>query len=182
MLLFLFSTAAVVLLLATSFFKMYRWSKEKKENRRFQPVTGENALSDTQIVALIPGDFSIARHLRNVRNNSSERFITVLVRKIIRTRGNTTSAKMLILNIPPGEERLLGHADCADEARNGFFMGYEILWSRYVPSPPGYKPAVNTPSIEHMLTALHFCYHETILPPSFFAKEDADISHYVRKF
>lgn len=88
--------------------------------------------------------FSAARYLRSVKNLSPNRFVTVAVNQIITTNMGTTRQARLLENLAPGEERRLGHSDHVKDGKYQIYIGYEILWARYVPIPDWYvKPQKN---------------------------------------
>lgn len=127
--------------------------KEKKYN----PVQGEDAIRAVRIVGVSNSVFSVSRYLRSVRNMSPSRFVTVAVNQIITTNMGTTYQARLLENLAPGEERRLGHADHVKDGKYQIYIGYEILWARYIPTPDWYVKSrkerghAAPPSYQHML-------------------------------
>lgn len=114
--------------------------KEKKH----RPVPGEDAIKAVRIVGVSNSVFSAARYLRSVKNLSPNRFVTVAVNQIITTNMGTTRQARLLENLAPDEERRLGHSDHVKDGKYQIYIGYEILWARYVPTPDWYvKPQKN---------------------------------------
>ncbi|NLR68288.1 hypothetical protein HGH92_28535 [Chitinophaga varians] len=103
------------------------------------PPAGDDALADVTITSVSNSTFTISRYLRNIRNMSSHRFVTVATRQIVRTPMGTTSSIRIIENIAPGDERQLGHTDHVQEGSTSIYIGYEIIWARYTPAPTYYR-------------------------------------------
>ncbi|MEC5144636.1 hypothetical protein [Chitinophaga sp. 212800010-3] len=107
--------------------------------RKPGPVKGEDAIRAVRIVGVSNSTFAVSKYLRSVRNTSDSRFITLAVDQVITTAMGTTHHSKLMENLAPGEERRLGHSDHVREGKYQIFIGYEILWARYVPAPEGYS-------------------------------------------
>ncbi|NML39351.1 hypothetical protein HHL17_19280 [Chitinophaga sp. G-6-1-13] len=103
------------------------------------PPEGDDAIADVTITGISNSAFTISRYLRNVRNMSSHRFVTVATRQIVRTPIGTTSSIRIIENIAPGDERQLGHTDHVQEGSTSIYIGHEIIWARYTPAPQYYR-------------------------------------------
>lgn len=114
------------------------------------PPQGDDAIADVAITGISHSAFTISRYLRNLRNVSSDRFVTVAIRQIVRTPVGTTSNIRIIESLAPGDERTLGHADHVQGDSTSIYIGYEILWARYTPAPR---------------------YHSPIMPPAPYAGE-----------
>lgn len=99
------------------------------------PPEGDDAIADVTITGISNSAFTISRYLRNIRNMSSHRFVTVATRQVVRTPIGTTSSIRIIENIAPGDERQLGHTDHVQEGSTSIYIGYEIIWARYTPAP-----------------------------------------------
>lgn len=106
------------------------------------PPQGDDAMADVVITGVSHSAFTISRYLRNIRNLSSDRFVTVATRQIVRTPVGTTSNIRIIKNLAPGDERPLGHADQAQGDGTSIYIGYEILWARYTPAPLYHPPVI----------------------------------------
>ncbi|HEY9258316.1 hypothetical protein [Chitinophaga sp.] len=116
--------------------------KEKK----LKPVAGEDAMQAARIVGVSNSVFSVSKYLRSVKNLSDKRFMTVAIDQVITTTMGTTHQARLIENLAPGEERRLGHTDNVREGKYQIYIGYEILWARYTPTPAWYKEKVPEPA------------------------------------
>lgn len=103
------------------------------------PPNGDDAIADVTITGISNSAFTISRYLRNIRNTSAHRFVTVATRQIVRTPIGTTSSIRIIENIAPGDERRLGHADDVRQGSSSIYIGYEIIWARYTPAPPAFQ-------------------------------------------
>jgi hypothetical protein len=128
------------------------------KEKRYRPVPGEDAIRAVRIVGVSNSVFSAARYLRSVKNISPNRFVTVAVNQIITTNMGTTCQARLLENLAPGEERRLGHADHVKDGKYQIYIGYEILWARYIPTPDWYvKPQKNeqAPSSDSHLLHQH---------------------------
>ncbi|MBC9910121.1 hypothetical protein [Chitinophaga varians] len=118
------------------------------------PPEGDDAIADVTITGISNSAFTISRYLRNIRNTSSHRFVTVATRQIVRTPIGTTSSIRIIENIAPGDERRLGHTDDVRQGSTSIYIGYEIIWARYTPAPPAHQHApAPTPGIGWIDTA-----------------------------
>lgn len=73
--------------------------------------------------------------------------MTVAVDQVITTAMGTTRQARLIENLAPGEERRLGHSDHVREGKYQIYIGYEILWARYIPAPARYKEKAKQPHV-----------------------------------
>ncbi|NLU93631.1 hypothetical protein [Chitinophaga sp. Ak27] len=109
------------------------------KRKRLKPVPGEDAIHTVRIVGASNSVFSVSKYLRSVKNMSDKRFMTVAVDQVITTAMGTTRQARLIENLAPGEERRLGHSDHVREGKYQIYIGYEILWARYIPAPVHYK-------------------------------------------
>ncbi len=112
--------------------------KEKK----LKPIAGEDAIYAVRIVGVSNSVFSVSKYLRSVRNLSDKRYMTVAIDQVITTAMGTTHQARLIENLAPGEERRLGHTDNVREGKYQIYIGYEILWARYIPTPVWHKEKV----------------------------------------
>jgi hypothetical protein len=110
------------------------------------PPDGDDAIAEVIITGVSNSTFTVSRYLRNIRNLSPHRFVTVATRQIVRTPIGTTSSIRIIENIAPGDERQLGHTDHVQEGSASIYIGYEIIWARYTPAPH-YYTHTPTPSL-----------------------------------
>ncbi|WP_160715771.1 hypothetical protein [Chitinophaga solisilvae] len=117
------------------------------------PVKGEDAIQAAVIEKVTGSAFSVSKYQRNIRNSSTDRFITVAINEVIKTNMGATYKPRLIKNLAPGEARRLGHADTYTEGRHTVFIGYEIIWARFTPTPEDYKVSAATAVIQP--AALH---------------------------
>jgi hypothetical protein len=118
------------------------------------PPNGDDAIADVTITGISNSAFTISRYLRNIRNTSAHRFVTVATRQIVRTPIGTTSSIRIIENIAPGDERRLGHTDDVRQGSTSIYIGYEIIWARYTSAPPALQhTAAPSPNMSWMDTA-----------------------------
>ncbi|QJB31418.1 hypothetical protein HF329_08940 [Chitinophaga oryzae] len=110
-----------------------------------EPPQGDDAIADVAITGISDSAFTISRYLRNIRNISSHRFVTVATRQIVRTPIGTTSSIRIIESLAPGDERRLGHTDHVQRDGASIYIGYEILWARYTPPPRYYHSMTPAP-------------------------------------
>nr|WP_295870707.1 hypothetical protein [uncultured Chitinophaga sp.] len=109
------------------------------------PPQGDDAIADVAITGISDSAFTISRYLRNIRNVSTHRFVTVAMRQIVRTPIGTTSSIRIIESLAPGDERRLGHTDYVQGDGTSIYIGYEILWARYTPAPHYYHHMMPPP-------------------------------------
>ncbi|MFY0255633.1 hypothetical protein ACDQ55_16945 [Chitinophaga sp. 30R24] len=111
--------------------------------KKLKPFAGEDAIQVARIVGVSNSVFSVSKYLRSIKNLSDKRFITVVVDQVITTTMGTTRQTRLIEHLAPGEERRLGHTDDIREGKYQVYIGYEILWARYTPTPPSYREKIH---------------------------------------
>ncbi|MBC9933343.1 hypothetical protein [Chitinophaga qingshengii] len=112
------------------------------------PPEGENAIAAVLITGITNSTFTVTRYLRNIRNASTDRFVTVAIRQIVSTPVGTTTSIRVMENLAPGTERTLGHVDNVQDGKSPIYIGYEIIWARYTPAPLCYPHT--QPSAPHM--------------------------------
>ncbi|CAL1518288.1 hypothetical protein [Chitinophaga sp. MM2321] len=108
-----------------------------KENR-YKPIPGEDAIAAAKITGVDNSAFTVSKYMRSVKNTSDHRFMTLAIIQIIKTTMGTTRQARLIESLAPGEERRLGHSDNVTDGKRQIFIGYEVLWARYIPTPKWY--------------------------------------------
>ncbi|MBO9731148.1 MAG: hypothetical protein J7623_21095 [Chitinophaga sp.] len=121
------------------YFRIQSFRGTHFKEKKFKPIAGEDAMQAVRIVGVSNSVFTVSRYLRSVKNLSDKRFMTVAVDQVITTTMGTTHQARLIENLAPGEERRLGHTDNVREGKYQIYIGYEILWARYTPTPVWYK-------------------------------------------
>ncbi|RBL90552.1 hypothetical protein [Chitinophaga flava] len=141
-----FILAILTCIIGYVIYKACTVSSSAPPEQQYTPPEGEDAAAQIMITGIVNSSFSISRYLRNLRNTSADRFITVAIRQVISTQVGTTTRTRLIENLGPGDECCLGHADHVMEGQNQIYIGYEVLWARYVAAPANYKPHRHIPS------------------------------------
>ncbi|NLR77663.1 hypothetical protein [Chitinophaga eiseniae] len=145
-------------------FRTRSFRQARIKEKRLKPVPGEDAIHTVRIVGISNSVFSVSKYLRSVKNLSDKRFMTVAVDQVITTAMGTTRQARLIENLAPGEERRLGHSDHVREGKYQIYIGYEILWARYIPAPAHYKGKAKEPYVPARLynDLLHQHQHSLI--------------------
>ncbi|PSL43390.1 hypothetical protein CLV51_10879 [Chitinophaga niastensis] len=134
--------------------------KEKK----FKPMAGEDAIHAARIVGVSNSVFSVSKYLRSVKNMSDKKFMTVAIDQVITTTMGTTRQARLIENLAPGEERRLGHSDNVREGKYQIYIGYEILWARYTPTPQWYTEKTSAhPSPGQLYSDIMKQHHDSLI-------------------
>lgn len=162
-----FPVVLFFLLAGISWFVIYKIRSIKAhsaQKRSYAPVEGADAFDIAIITTVTNSSFSVSKYLRNVKNTSTDQFITVAIRQTIRSNMGTTQKIRLIERLAPGEERRLGHADNVSEGKYQIFIGYDILWARCIPAPRNYarRALVPKPAATTSAHALKY-YHPALL-------------------
>ncbi|RFS19079.1 hypothetical protein DVR12_25055 [Chitinophaga silvatica] len=145
-------------------YRTHRYPGRSFKEKKYRPFRGEDALRAVRIVGVSNSVFSVAKYLRSVRNMSESQFVTVAVNQIITTTMGTTYQARLLENLAPGEERRLGHSDHVKDGKYQIYIGYEILWARYIPTPDWYtKPKKENHLIHNGYTEILNQHHNALI-------------------
>lgn len=145
-------------------YRTHRYPGLSFKEKKYRPISGEDAIRVVRIVGVSNSVFSVSRYLRSVRNISESRFVTVAVNQVITTSMGTTYQARLLENLAPGEERRLGHSDQVKDGKYQIYIGYEILWARYTPTPAWYeKPKKESHLIHHAYTEILRQHHNALV-------------------